>query len=564
MLRSFDGVNAELSIVARMRLLAVLMIIPVAVTAWFLYQTHMSTIDFARHELVGAEALKIVWPNLQAGADGQAAIHVAASRDIDAVLVGDDVASMQGQSGATLIAAADTAFQNVSDRSNLTLDPDLDSFYVMDVQSTKLPSVLVEGRKIIDNQAQVKDTSAFTAAIAALNESARRTANARNGGKLPDSERQSLDDFNAASQIFAKAPSATGWHKVVEASSQLFAASNIDLVHILNARIGSAWRAIWSEIGSSVAVLAAALFLTSIIGSGLAKRLSVLSEKMQAIASGKDAGEIPFQSDRHETGIIVKTLAAFKGSLAETERMRLVQHQMEEDAINERRRAMLDLSEEFERSVLSIIDHLKTSTTCLQKTSEALCSDADHTTQSTSLVATSMETSALSVQSVAGATEEMAASSHSIAAQAGTAAAAASDAAQEAEMALGVVNEMQEAASRINSAVELIAQITSQTNLLALNATIEAARAGEACKGFSVVAAEVKVLAQQTARATEEITKQVLGVQSATEHATTAMSSISGAVLRLKEISTEISLSVAQQTSAVAEISSSTQEVAST
>lgn len=547
-----------------MRLLAVLMIVPVAVTAFFLYQTHMSTIDFAGHELVGVEGLRTVWPNIEAGARGEADGRVTPDARIATVFVADDASSMRGQSGANLIGAADTVFQNISDRSNLTLDPDLDSFYIMDVQSTKLPSLLVEGRKIVDGQPAAKDTSAFVAALAALDESAKRTTQARIGAKLPAGEQQALDGLNAAAQVFAKEKSPANWNLVTAASSQLFAASNADLGHLLDVRIRGAWSAIVGEIGSSVAVLLAALFLTLVIASGLAGRLKILSGKMQAIARGEDAGDIPFQSDRHETGIIVKTLAAFKASLAETERMRMVQRHTEDNAVNDRRRAMLDLSEEFERSVLSIIDHVKTSTTRLMTTSESLCVDADQTTKSSSLVASSMETSAMNVQSVAGATEEMSASSHAIADQASTAASAASDAAREAQGALGVVNEMHEAATRINSAVELIAQITSQTNLLALNATIEAARAGEAGKGFSVVAAEVKALAQQTARATEEITHQVQGVQHATRHATSAMSSISAAVLRLQEISLEISHSVARQTSAVAEISSSTQEMAAT
>ena len=569
MLAALDGINAKLSIGARMRVLAVLMVVPVAVTSWFLFEAHISTIDFAKKELVGVQGLNTVWTAIDAGARGAALDAsldsvVAKTPALSGVIGPDDLASLQGKQGGALIDAANTAFQNISDKSNLTLDPDLDSFYIMDVQSTKLPALVAEGRKLLDAKSTTPDTSAFIAALAALDDSASRTRQARKGAVLPAVEASSLDGLNSAGKAFAKAATDSNWRAVSDASSKLFGECNADLGNLLQARIQRSWSAIVTQVGSSLLILALALALTLSIASGLTQRLRVLSAKMRAIMDGQDAGVIPFQKDRHETGVIVQTLAAFKETLAETERMRLVQHQTEEDAINAQRRAMLNLSEDFEHSVLSIVDRLGGATDRLKDMSEGLCSDAETTSDRSNQVASNMEATALNVQSVAGATEEMAASSQAIASQAETASAAADHAATQADNAVAVVSQMQRAASRIGSAVELISSITSQTNLLALNATIEAARAGEAGKGFSVVAAEVKALAQQTAQATREIAEQVQGVQSATENATGAISSISEAVLRMKEISTEISFSVGQQSSAVSEISRSTQEVAAT
>jgi len=231
-------------------------------------------------------------------------------------------------------------------------------------------------------------------------------------------------------------------------------------------------------------------------------------------------------------------------------------------SINTRRKAMLDLADEFETKLLSIVDALGESANSLGVSAEDLTLDANATSERTHLVASSMDATSANIQSVAGATEEMAASSTAIADQAERAAAAAEHAADQARETTEVVRDMQSAAQSIGSAIEMITKITSQTNLLALNATIEAARAGEAGKGFSVVAAEVKALAQQTARVTEEIGKQVLGVQAATETATHSITAIASSVMDLRDISIAISGSVSQQTQAVGEISRSTQEVA--
>src|SRR5439155_10678048 len=166
------------------------------------------------------------------------------------------------------------------------------------------------------------------------------------------------------------------------------------------------------------------------------------------------------------------------------------------------------------------------------------------------------------VQSVASATEEMASSVNEISRQVQGSARIAGEAVEQAQKTNARVAELAKAAARIGDVVELINTIAGQTNLLALHATIEAARAGEAGRGFAVVASEVKALAEQTAKATGEISQQITGIQGATQESVNAIKEISGTIERLAEISSAIAAAVEEQGAATQEISRNVQQAA--
>ena len=218
------------------------------------------------------------------------------------------------------------------------------------------------------------------------------------------------------------------------------------------------------------------------------------------------------------------------------------------------------LAETFEQEVGSVVRTVGDAAVGMRHVAEVLEASAAETGARAITVSAATDQAAMNVQTVAASAEELAASVHEIARQVAESTRIAAQAATEAEATDASVASLSDAAHRIGDVVRLIGDIASQTNLLALNATIEAARAGEAGKGFAVVAGEVKSLAGQTARATEEIGAQIAAMQGATAHAVEAIRSIGATITRMNEIATSIASAVEQQGAATAEIARSVQQ----
>jgi methyl-accepting chemotaxis protein len=223
---------------------------------------------------------------------------------------------------------------------------------------------------------------------------------------------------------------------------------------------------------------------------------------------------------------------------------------------------MMNLANDFESAVGEIIETVSLASTELEASAGTLTRTAERAQQVTTAVAVASEEASVNVQSVASATEEMASSVHEISRQVQASARMASEAVDQARRTNERVGELSKAAARIGDVVEMINTIAGQTNMLALNATIEAARAGAAGRGFSVVAAEVKALAEQTARATGEIGQQISGIQEATQESVGAIEEISGTIGRMSEVASSIASAVEQQGAATQEISRSVQQAA--
>jgi methyl-accepting chemotaxis protein len=570
MFKAFDAINARYSIRARMRLLGGLMIVPVLITGYLLYQSHMDTVRFAQSEFAGTTYIAAAWPTFTAGAGGKAAdeadlnaTKTQATRNT-AMLPTDDANALDGQSDTALMDKAGALIADVTDKSSLILDPDLDSYYMMDAVTTKLPATVLAARALKDaGPGNEMAKTRFEDAAAALADSMTKSGQYSKAKALNPATATALDGFSQAAKAFAANPDAAGFQAVLGAQTGLFTPGNTDLQGLLKARMNRAMLRTATDLGSAAAVLLLALFVGQVIASGLNARLTQLSKIMQRLTFGETVHDIPFGGDKHETGIIAGSLKAFADAIEETEEIKAAQEKANAETATARRDGVMAMAEKFESSLLGIVEQLNTTARSLGDTADALHTDADHTRTRTIDVAHSIDEASGNVQSVAGATEEMAASSKAIADQASHAAQAAQGAADKAQETHAKVSAMLEASNRIGSSIEMISQITSQTNLLALNATIEAARAGDAGRGFNVVATEVKALAQQTARATSEISEQVKSVQEATQEASTAMNAIADLVISLRDISNAISESVIQQTAAVAEISRSTLDVAS-
>ena len=297
------------------------------------------------------------------------------------------------------------------------------------------------------------------------------------------------------------------------------------------------------------------------VGSHLVRRLDALTRSMSDLARGNLDVVVP-ELGNDEIGEMAATLGVFRDR-ARLGREREAQAARESETMTEQRRAeLLALAQSFEASVKDVVDTVSGAAGAMQTTAAAMVSTAEAALRQSDAVAEAAERASTNVQTVAGATEELSVSTSEIGRQIAESARVAHEAVAEAERTSNTVRGLAEAAHRIGEVVKLISDIASQTNLLALNATIEAARAGEAGRGFAVVASEVKSLANQTAKATNDIAAQVRAIQDATREAVNAIGEISDTVGKSNSISAAIAAAIEKQEATTHEIARNVLEAA--
>lgn len=295
---------------------------------------------------------------------------------------------------------------------------------------------------------------------------------------------------------------------------------------------------------------------------GITNPLRHMTTAMNTLAKGDLDTAIPAQGRTDELGDMAQAMSIFKDNAYEVERMKAEEEASKARAAEERRAGMMALADNFEEHISAIVTAVSAASEQMQSQATSLAAVAEEAQRQASAVAAATEESSGNVQTVASGAEELSSSINEISRQVSQSADVTRDTAQKAGTAHNIVQGLESAATRIGDAVTLINDIASQTNLLALNATIEAARAGDAGKGFAVVANEVKNLASQTARATEEISRQINDVQSETNSAVTAIDDIVKAVEQMNEIASGIASAVEEQNAATQEIARNTQQAA--
>jgi len=297
------------------------------------------------------------------------------------------------------------------------------------------------------------------------------------------------------------------------------------------------------------------------VGRGVVRRLVHLQHSMKSIAAGDLKTEIA-TGGSDEIAEMAGALQVFKDNMLESNRLRSERREADKKVHDQRKAEMRKLADEFEAAVGEIVQAVSSASTELEASATTLTTTAAHTQQLSGRVEAASQEASSNVKSVAAATEEMTASIAEIGQRVQESNRIASEAVSQAQMTDARINELSKAAIRIGDVVNLITTIAEQTNLLALNATIEAARAGDSGRGFAVVAQEVKALAAQTAKATNEISSQIAGMQVATQDSVGAIKQIGATIGRISEIAAMIAAAVDQQSGATQEIARNVDQAA--
>jgi len=319
----------------------------------------------------------------------------------------------------------------------------------------------------------------------------------------------------------------------------------------------------WS-VATTAAVIVVLLvgLLTILLRRIVSGPLRRLEDAMSRLAGGDIEVAVPSTDRGDEIGDMAQAVQVFKDNAIEMRRLESERRADQERATAEKRRTMDGLANSFETTVKHIVDGVIGGLDDMQDSAQSMSGLADQTSRESTEVAAAAEQATSNVNTVAAAAEEMSNSIAEIGERVAQSTRITSEAVARAESTDATVQGLADAASRIGEVVKMISAIAEQTNLLALNATIEAARAGDAGKGFAVVASEVKNLANQTAKATEQIGAQIADMQAVTGDAVTAIQEIRTTIVEVSEIATTIAAAIEEQSAATQEIARNTTEAA--
>ena len=358
----------------------------------------------------------------------------------------------------------------------------------------------------------------------------------------------------------------------VEPFDEVFAEMNADIVALSESAIEEAniradaakASAVQTKWIFAIVTLLVALGLSAVafgFGRAVSRSVKSIAQATKQLASGDYSVDVARLKRADELGSIVESLETFRNSGEEALRLQ-EERQQATKAEAERARKIEQLAADFDAAVERTLEAVTMSASALQETAEVLVGASENTTSRAGEVSGAGAVASEAVATVASAAEELSASVSEIAAQVERSSDVSGQARDRMERASTEMVQLTTAANEIDQVVKLISDIAEQTNLLALNATIEAARAGEAGKGFAVVASEVKTLAEQTGRATGQISNQITQIQSATGAVESAMQEVRGVIDEMLNVASAINAAVDEQRAASTEIASSAQSAA--
>ncbi|MDC7694398.1 methyl-accepting chemotaxis protein [Asticcacaulis sp. DXS10W] len=571
-------------------LIVVAMALPLGLMTILFVNSERAMISFTEAERSGLDYIRPVWQGLATGRPLklEPPIGFPATEDFT---VAQAEAQRDGgetdQTRATLITRA-------ADASNLTLDPDVDTYYLQSNVTVALPALLVLSDDLEKSVNGVEPTSrasnlvTFEIAGAKLDSSHEtlhlNLASALSGTKsksLPVAlagPSQNLDaamsDLLAGRRLIAdqlasgKGVDAAGKSTLKTAHLRLKAAivemwrtSAEQLDHLLLARIHAVFTKLITVLALASMIALASVGLAVYLARKMSSQLVSLSRLMGELAQENLKSHVPVTEQRDEIGAMAKAILAFKQVLMERKTL-----QAEQEAMRAARQARLEyergLIDAFRSKMAVMASDLVRSSEELSEAAQTLSASAEETSRQASAVNAAAGSASSNVQTVAAATEEMNAAVREISSQVKETTSASTRAAAITQNSQHEIRALATAASGIGEVVNLINLIAKQTNLLALNATIESARAGEAGRGFAVVASEVKALASQTSGATEDIARRIQEMQNATTACLAAIEEIAARIGDVAERNGSVAAAVEQQGMATSEIASNTHDAA--
>jgi methyl-accepting chemotaxis protein len=604
----------NLSVAKKLVLTYGLLFVPILYLAWSLITEKQISIDFAAKEQIGVRYLEATNATHQAlaaqragardGAALDSALRALAAADqtfgaeLDAKTLYQDLQAALAAAKAdpsklsAAIAKLRALIARVGDGSNLILDPDLDSFYVMDLVVVKLPALVDRIGDVASVTARIAAAPALTmddrteflierGGLGALIDDIGTSVAAGYRGNADGSLQKSLKDPYAKlmgrlealiAQVdgvvkndrrgAAAAAEARRLEAEALAATQAFMAiSSAELDRLLAARIDGFQRARLISLAITAALMILAVIALVAVQRSLTRPIRMMDAVIaEARATDRYQQRLDWRSG-DEIGRLVDALNdLFDKTEAARLRDRIEAHRLAEEAA--RNAAVADATREFENSVEAIVGALNSSLAAVKANTDKLLVRVHGVVGQSDSVAQNALSATEQVETVAAATEEMTASIASVSHNMASSRLVAERAMTEASEAERVIQRLAVQSDRIGEIVSLISAIAQQTNLLALNATIEAARAGDAGKGFAVVATEVKNLAAQTAKATEDITAEIGAIRSATDEAVSNTHRISETIGSINELSMGVAATIDQQSATMSEIARSISEAA--
>lgn len=589
----------NLPIARKLFLSLAIFIFPVFLLAYFLVTEKDDLISFTQQEIAGVTYLRAATaavgamaPDANAKQTIPAAIEAlkkAEAADAGALSVtdktGDLIKSMEAAvaSGDTsdALAKASTLISALSDNSNITLDPDADAYFVGDIIVNQAMGVLQQSYALaaaahdVDADHSEDHRIAFAEARDGLSSSAGNLAtdlakalknngtgsvkeNMEEGGKVIAA---AVDRVEAAAKGEDRAELAAALNALVTATRGYVVKTSDEMELLLNARIDGFHEVLFTRLGISLISVLLGGLVAFVVVRSITKPLTNIANLMGRITAGDLDVDVPHDERTDEIGKLGQALQAYHAAAVNNDKAQKDERRRaEQDRMRSLR--MKELNETFQGSVSQALAALRSAVTELRTSSNTMDSNAETSTQQVAAVAAAAEQASANVQTVAAAAEELSSSIQEISRNLTESKDVTAKASDEARQTRQKVSELSEATAKIGDVVSLINQIAGQTNLLALNATIEAARAGEAGKGFAVVASEVKALANQTARATEDITGHIAAIQDSVRKVEQAMGLIDGTITKVNDIAIRTAAAVEQQGVATTEISRNVQEAA--